>query len=748
MARQGGPDLSQLLARERRARLAAERLLELKSRELFAANRKLALQARALSQEVSSQREKFETEFSRAEALSGENTQVRQDLQRVSLQADRAERRLWEALETIQDGFAVFNPRDQLIIANKAYLKIFSGKAEIRPGVTYPELVALMAENGIVDLGFEEPGNWRARMVSRWETERIEPVVLKFSDGRYMKMIDRRTPDGDMVKLALEITDTIRYEEQLMEERARAEGANRAKSAFLANMSHEIRTPMNGIVGMAELLSEAELNDDQRLYAETIKGSGEALLAIINDVLDFSKIEADKLTLHTAPFDLERAIHGVLLLLRPGADAKGLDLMFDYDPTLPTRFSGDEGRMRQVLTNLLGNAVKFTLSGHVLIRVDALPGSQVDGMLTLRISVEDTGIGIPEDKLDHIFGEFNQVEMARDRRFEGTGLGLAITHRLVSMMGGDISVWSKPNEGSRFTVNLPLPVVASSSPKTERAPPTIRRALVVDNQQVNRMILERQLSMLGLDVTLARDGTEALGWPVGSHDVILVDYQMQDMDGIALAGVLRRRGETAPVFMLSTAPSSIEKPAREAGVTALLQKPLLRRDLFARLEALGGRLEPLAPEDEPALPAARAPAVPTGEQMKVLAAEDNRTNRLVLKKMLQPLDIDLRFAEDGRAAVTAFEQFRPDLILMDISMPELDGRAATRQIRAREGALGLDPVTICALTAHAMTNDEEDILACGMDRYLTKPVKRDALWSIIAEAAPPGARPIPAEPQP
>ncbi|MBL9058451.1 MAG: PAS-domain containing protein, partial [Mangrovicoccus sp.] len=403
-----GPNISDLLAQERRARLAAERLLEQKSRELFAANKKLAEHARVLSDEIIVKRKEAKTYQFEAETLKGENTQVRADLQRANQQAVKAERRLWEALETIQDGFAVYNTRSQLVIANRAYMAMFDGLDSIRPGATYEDILTIMADEGLVDIGFEQAEAWRARMLARWQTDRIEPVTLKLWNDSFVKLIDRRARDGDMVSLALNITDTIRYEQQLKEERSRAEAANRAKSAFLANMSHEIRTPMNGVVGMADLLCDTGLTEEQRLYAETIKSSGETLLVIINDVLDYSKIEAEKLTLNPEPFDLERTIHEVLLLLKPSAQSKGIDLMVDFDMFLPTRYIGDPGRIRQVLTNLIGNAVKFTLEGHVLVRVTGVGEASAEQHQDLHISVEDTGIGIAPDMLDHIFGEFNQ----------------------------------------------------------------------------------------------------------------------------------------------------------------------------------------------------------------------------------------------------------------------------------------------------------------------------------------------------
>ncbi len=724
-----GPNISDLLAQERRARLAAERLLEQKSRELFAANKKLAEHARLLSDEIIVKRKEAKTYQSEAETLKGENTQVRADLHRANQQAVKAERRLWEALETIQDGFAVYNTRSQLVIANRAYMAMFDGLDSIRPGATYEDILTIMADEGLVDIGFEQDEAWRARMLARWQTDRIEPVTLKLWNDSFVKLIDRRARDGDMVSLALNITDTIRYEQQLKEERSRAEAANRAKSAFLANMSHEIRTPMNGVVGMADLLCDTGLTEEQQLYAETIKSSGETLLVIINDVLDYSKIEAEKLTLNPEPFDLERTIHEVLLLLKPSAQSKGIDLMVDFDMFLPTRYIGDPGRIRQVLTNLIGNAVKFTLEGHVLVRVTGVGEASAEQHQDLHISVEDTGIGIAPDMLDHIFGEFNQVEDERNRKFEGTGLGLAISKRLIKLMGGEVWVDSVLGEGScfGFRVTLPTDEAAPQPGRTGTGP--MRTALVVDDLQINRMILERQLATMGLTVTTRRSGAEALSGPAGQFDLIVTDHQMPDMDGTELAAKLRARGETAPILLLSSAPSGVSARAAEVGITAVLQKPLLRRDLLNKVAQLGLEMtepEPAAPPQPP------EPLPPDADRrVRVLAAEDNKTNQLVFSKMVADLPIELRFANNGREAVEAYEQISPDIIFMDISMPEMDGKEATRRIREIETRDQRRRTPICALTAHAMSGDGAEILAAGIDFYLTKPLRKAAIHEMI-----------------
>ena len=487
-------DIAERLAKERRSRLAAERLLEQKSRELFAANEKLGLHARSLSDQIVVQREVTRTAVTEAEFLKGQNSRFVEDLDRAHTTAVMAERRLWDSINTINDGFAVYDRDLRLVAANRAYLDLLQG-LQVAPGITYAGMMQLMASSGLVDLGARDVDGFVAAMADHLDDDPIEPVTLQMCNGTWLRLVNRRARDGDLVSLAMNITEQMRiwaaieaipdgfvlfdredrlltcnqryrdifsvsapaikpgatfedilryglahgqhadatgreeewlsqrleqhrnpldpHEQQLgdgrwirsrdhrtpdggrvglrvdftdareqqaalLAAREAAEAANRAKSAFLANMSHEIRTPMNGVVGMAELLCDSTLTAEQRLFAETIRSSGEALLVIINDILDYSKIEAERLTLYPEPFDLERIIHEVAMLLQPKARSKGLDLLIDFDMFLPTRFVGDPGRLRQVLTNLVGNAVKFTETGHVLIRVvglEAEPGT-------------------------------------------------------------------------------------------------------------------------------------------------------------------------------------------------------------------------------------------------------------------------------------------------------------------------------------------------------------------------------------
>ncbi|MFE3838052.1 response regulator [Pseudogemmobacter sonorensis] len=849
-------ELTERLARERRARLAAERLLEQRTRELSTANQRLALHARALSDQIVEQRAQTRFALSEAETLKGQNSRYQQDLQRVRGAVAMAETRLWESLDAIRDGFAVFDSGLNLIVANRAYCASFGG-LRVEPGMSYRFLLETLLARELIEIGGEDPARWLDRMMNRLDLDPIPPATLHFTEGFWVRLADRRARDGDLASLAVNTTEQMRIraaieaiadgfvlfdredrlqfcnqsyrdiyaasapalqpgttfeeilryglrigqypdavgrEEEWLAERMRehrglsalgehqaedgrwirsidkatpdggrvglrmditqlraqaealetarrqAEAANRAKSAFLANMSHEIRTPMNGVVGMAELLCDTGLNDEQRLFAETIRSSGEALLVIINDVLDYSKIEAERLTLHPEPFDLERTIHEVVMLLQPRARARGLDLMIDYDVLLPTRFVGDPGRLRQVLTNLIGNAVKFTETGHVLTRVVGIetgPGSR-----QLHVTIEDTGIGIPPEHLDRIFGEFNQVEDERNRKFEGTGLGLTITRRLIEHMGGTVWVDSAPGKGSSFGFRLTLDLAEAADPI--RPPVTIRSALVVDDRFINRTILERQLTPCGIEVVLCRSGAEALAAVEagGRFDIVLTDHEMPGMDGVTLAERLRAAGLTMPILLLSSSPTQARAHESAGLLDAIMQKPLLRAELYARLREFTEDLP--EPQPEPEAPA--PPPLSKARQMRVLAAEDNMTNQLVFRKMLRDLDLDLAFASNGREALALWESFAPDLIFMDISMPEMDGKEAARRIRAAESeragpeAGGGRPVPIIALTAHAMEGDAEAILAAGIDLYMTKPLRKAAILKALADHCPADAR--------
>ncbi|APE44930.1 hybrid sensor histidine kinase/response regulator [Sulfitobacter alexandrii] len=712
-------NLASKLTEERRNRLAAERMLELKQAELFAANRKLGLHAQQLSEKIVETRAEVET-------MRGENQRVKSDLFAANRKIALTERRLWQSIETISDGFALFNGDNELIMANRSFLSIFDGLESIAPGVNYVSILQALTDEGIVNTEGLSPVEWRRMMTERLNDPAPRPKVIRLWNDQYFKLVDQRGAGGDLVTLGLNITTTVNYERQLEEARVRAESATRTKSSFLANMSHEIRTPMNGVVGMAEVLADTDLTEEQRLYVETIRNSGEALLIIINDVLDYSKIEAMKLELHPEPFDLERAIHEVMMLLQLQAREKELDLLLDYDIFMPTQLIGDPGRIRQVMTNLIGNAVKFTASGHVLIRVTGVPGSE--GMENrVHITVEDTGIGIPRDQLAHVFGEFNQVENERNRQFDGTGLGLAICQRLVGMMGGRIWVMSDEGAGACFGFELTLPTGATGPQEPPIASPAIRHVMVVDDIATNRNILDRQLGQLGITVTACSSGAEALETVNAGMDLVLTDHNMPGMDGLELARALRAGGHTMPILMLSSNPDHAEQDPACGLIQGLLQKPVPRAELFARMAEIAGAGQRLS--------------APSGlRPMRILAAEDNRTNQLVFSKMVGNLEVDLTFANNGEEAVRLFREIRPDLIFMDISMPGMDGKDATQEIRRIEEAEG-GHVPIIAMTAHAMEGDDRGILAAGLDHYLTKPLRKSDIIARIEGAIRPGMLP-------
>ena len=765
------------LSNERRARMAAERLLEQKQVELREANRKLSLHALSLSDEIVEQR--------------AVNADVRSELATANDIAQVAERRLWDSIETIQDGFAVFNTSNVLIAANEAYLKPFEGLTEVAPGISFQRLLLLAAEEGIVDTDGMTRRDWIDQMQWRWGQSRIDPMVIRLWNGMSIKLIDRRGRDGDMVSLALNITDTIRYEAKLKDARYRAEAANRAKSAFLANMSHEIRTPMNGVVSMAEILSDSELDEEQQLYVDTIRSSGEALLVLINDVLDYSKIEAEKLTIRPAPFDLEQTILDISTMLQTNARQKDLDLLVDYDMFLPREFVGDGGRIRQVLVNLVGNAIKFTKEGRVVVRAIGMPDAQDAGTQKLHITVEDTGIGIPREKLDDVFEDFNQVENERNRRHDGTGLGLAITRQLVKLMGGDVWVDSEIDVGSSFGFSLTLPVVDGQSELHAPLPAWLNRVVVADTQIEQRQILGKQLATRGLQVVKAATLDDLLDLGLGPKDVLILSSNLIVNQGLKR---LEQFFDTGVSVLLSGAPLSELKDI--GPVAGQLPRPVTRADLFAALSPTSlpppqvtffhapTPAKPAPPPQEIVVtepvvefsrrrPAAPAPApAPTPVEegssdlafveeppeadsapvleppqdikrlMRVLAVDDNKTNRFVFGKLVKSLQIDLSFAENGVEAVQAFTAFNPDLIFMDISMPEMDGKDATKAIRKIEAEQDRARTPIVALTAHALDGDDQEILSAGLDHYLTKPFQKAAIFERIAQEQPEECQPV------
>ncbi|MBY4629927.1 response regulator [Rhizobium croatiense] len=586
---------------------------------------------------------------------------------------------------------------------------------------------------------------WRANIAAR------QPIstVFHVAGERWVNMDATISTGQHWVALFTDVTELKSREEELRELLSRAEAADRAKSEFLANMSHEIRTPMNGVLGMAELLAKTNLDTRQKTFIDIIVKSGNALLTIINDILDFSKIDAGQMTLRKAAFDITEAVEDVATLLSSHAAEKNIELLVRAAPDLPAAVIGDAGRFRQIVTNLVGNAVKFTERGHVFVDVGF--ESVAGGEIMTNIRIEDTGIGIPQEKLESVFDKFSQVDASSTRRHEGTGLGLAITAGLVDLFGGYIKVESQWGKGSVFTVKLPFAVAAAHlEPKPLPINVQGARILVIDDNEVNRRILTEQLSLWGFDGVAAEGGGTGLAILEAAADLgvtvdaVILDYHMPDMNGANVARRLRadpRFVELPIIFLTSMDISGTEKEFAALNGQAHLMKParanVLRNTVVevvrARRVKQASQAEITRLQAETAGPApVPAPQKRAAEFVDVLVAEDNEVNQIVFTQILQGTGLSFLVVNNGQEAVAAWESHTPRIIMMDVSMPVMNGHEATRTIREREK--GQDQrVPIIGVTAHALESDREACLDAGMDDYMSKPISPELLEEKIRQ---------------
>ena len=644
-----------------------------------------------------------------------------------------SEQRFRSMLETTSEGVWLIDAENRTTFMNRRMAQMLGGEPDMVAGRSPLEFLDEAGRAAFAEGDQQTDGQFEVRYVradgtSVWALVGATPVFDRC--GRY---------DGSLA-MVMDITARKQAEAELRTAKEAAEAANRAKSEFVANMSHEIRTPMNGVIGMTELVLDSELTPEQRENLEIVKLSAVSLLTVVNDILDFSRIEAGKLELDPIAFDLRDAVADTAHSVALRAHQKGLELVMGVDPSVPRNVQGDPGRLRQILVNLLGNAIKFTSHGTVVLRVSTEAVAQSE--VTLQFSVSDTGVGIPLDRQESVFDAFTQADGSTTRTYGGTGLGLTIASQLVRLMGGRLWVESEVGRGSTFRFTATF-ATASLPDATAEAPETIKLdglpVLIVDDDATNRRLMEEILIGLRMVPMLTVSAAEALvalrvateaGAP---FPLVLTDFDMPGADGFAMSAMIKRDptiAETTVVMLTSAGQPGDAARCRQFGIAAYLPKPIQRSELrSAILLALGARA---GERGRPAL-ITRHLLREINQRARVLLVEDNKINQMVATHLLEKHGHTAVVANNGREALAILEdaQFVGfDCVLMDVQMPEMDGLVCTTRIRARE-RLTLTHLPIIAMTAHAMTGDEARCLAAGMDAYLSKPIEPDAFLDVI-----------------
>ena len=659
---------------------------------------------------------------------------------RVEAERENARALLSGAIEAVDEAFVLFDPDDRLVLCNDKYRALYAASADlIVPGARFEDIIRGGAERGQYAAAVGRVDAWVAeRMVTHLSGDQM--LVQQLDDGTWLRTIERRMADGHIVGFRIDVTD-------LMQARQAAEQASQMKSQFLANMSHEIRTPMNAILGMLSLLQRTEQTPRQLEYTRKTEGAAKSLLALLNDILDFSKVEAGKMVLDPQPFRIDQMLRDLSVIVSANAGTKPVELMFDADATLPRSLLGDELRLRQVLINLCGNALKFTERGEVTLSVRVLALSEADA--TIEFAVTDTGIGIAPENQARIFTGFTQAESSTTRRFGGTGLGLAISQRLVALMGGELALHSELGRGSRFSFCLAMSVPEHVEPPARQSLQRLR-TLIVDDNPRSLALLQAMTTALGWQVATATHGEQALELAVEAHaagapyQAIFIDWSMPGMDGGQTARRLRQLADAQePALILMGSAQARELLSRREGEDQRLADGFLAKPVTASMmhDAV---IDAFASQQPAALAQRTATATTTMTRplagLRLLVVEDNPNNQQVARELLEDEGAHITIAHNGQEGVDAVAAAQPafDAVLMDIQMPVMDGYAATRHIRQ---TLGRTALPIIAMTANAMASDRAECLAVGMNEHVGKPFDLARLISVLLRLTGRGTAP-------